>query len=440
MYQVWTAYTQIIGRGVNCYTITTPSTMTAFNSFMNYLSSLGKGSVTDFSEIKNDILYAINSGTVTDIIGSKFDLVQTTGTCPFNLTLGGKKLSAQKDSANANKWIFSNGTTTDAYTVEYKPNENTGEQFVWTINVPVENLNRVQLSYNLNLVNKETAAGTYTVPTNESATLDYLNTNNIAGPTETFPVPSVSYTVSGGGGEVIIPEEPVPGAELPADLNSTDHIQYIYGYPDGTVRPNANITRAEVSTAFYALLTTARRDAILTSTNSFTDVKGGTWYTKSVSSMANGGYVKGYEDSSFRPNAPITRAEFVTIAAAFMNAKAGDVSFTDVSKTDWFYQYVSTAVSYKWISGYPDGSFRPNQPITRAEAMTIINTMLARGVDAEGLITGIKAWPDNIQGQWYYYDVIEATNNHLYTGSRPSEKWTSLNTGYVYDIDKYVKP
>jgi hypothetical protein len=311
---------------------------------------------------------------------------------------------------------------------------------LWSINTPVENAKTVQLSYTLNLVNRSSAAGSHTADTNVSATLDYTSTGSVTSGTELFPVPSVSYTVSGGGGEVIIPEEPVPGAELPADLNSTDHIQYIYGYPDGTVRPNANITRAEVSTAFYALLTTARRDAILTSTNSFTDVKGGTWYTKSVSSMANGGYVKGYEDSSFRPNAPITRAEFVTIAAAFMNAKAGDVSFTDVSKTDWFYQYVSTAVSYKWISGYPDGSFRPNQPITRAEAMTIINTMLARGVDAEGLITGIKAWPDNIQGQWYYYDVIEATNNHLYTGSRPSEKWTSLNTGYVYDIDKYVKP
>jgi hypothetical protein len=230
-------------------------------------------------------------------------------------------------------------------------------------------------------------------------------------------------------------------AELPADLNSTDHIAYIIGKPDGNVDPNGQITRAEVATAFYRLLTAERRDAIFTSTSTFSDMTKGQWFNKAVASMANGKYIKGYTDGTFGGNRSITRAEFVAIAARFMDAKSGTVTFSDVSSTNWAYQYISTAVAYGWINGYPDGTFKPDQAISRAEAMKIINTMLARGVDAAGLISGIKAWPDNTNvNAWYYYEIIEATNNHLYEGSRPSEKWSSLQTNYVYDIVKYEHP
>jgi hypothetical protein len=232
-----------------------------------------------------------------------------------------------------------------------------------------------------------------------------------------------------------IPEEPVPEA-----LNSTDHFVYVVGYPDGNVKPGGNITRAEVTTMFYRLLTADSRDAIFTSVASFSDMNASLWYNKAVASMAKGNYVTGYPNGTFGGNKKITRAEFVAIAARFMDAKDGTVTFTDVSSSNWAYQYIATAVSYGWITGYADGTFKPNQYITRAEAITIINRMLNRGVDAAGLIEGFKAWPDNISGQWYYYDVIEATNDHEYTGARPSEVWSSLTTTYSYDIVKYEHP
>lgn len=233
---------------------------------------------------------------------------------------------------------------------------------------------------------------------------------------------------------------PTTTPTVPKDLNSVDHILYIVGYPDGSVRPNGNITRAEVTSAFYRLLTAQRRDAIFTSANSYTDVSASRWFNKAVSSMTNGKYVTGYPDGSFGGNRPITRAEFVAIAARFMAAQSGNVSFTDVSADNWAYQYISTAVSYGWVNGYPDGAFRPDQPITRAEAMTIINRMLNRGVDASGVLPGIIVWPDNPKDAWYYFEVVEATNHHAYTGARPSETWTSLQINYFYDIVKYENP
>jgi hypothetical protein len=274
---------------------------------------------------------------------------------------------------------------------------------------------------------------------------DLADATNVSGTLNVY----ATYTQpSGGGGNPTpapeptdVPDPDVPKAELPADLNSTDHIAYIIGKPDGNVDPNGQITRAEVATAFYRLLTAERRDAIFTSTSTFSDVSKTQWFNKAVASMANGKYIKGYTDGTFGGNRSITRAEFVAIAARFMDAKSGTVTFSDVSSTNWAYQYISTAVAYGWINGYPDGTFKPDQAISRAEAMKIINTMLARGVDAAGLISGIKAWPDNTNvNAWYYYEIIEATNNHLYEGSRPSEKWSSLQTNYVYDIVKYEHP
>jgi hypothetical protein len=428
------------------------------------LTDVKNDQLTDvFSAIQNSMLYQLASGTVTDVIGNSFNLAQTTDTCPFTLTLNGKALTATADKDNANKWNFSNGTFADAYSVEYQPNAAAGEQLVWTINVPVENANPVQLSYTLKLT-RSTRAGTYTVPTNDSAELSYVSTNGTEG-SEFFDVPSVTYTVRSNPIVIPsdnpqpsaepsptpsttpspeptdIPEPSTPLADLPEDLNSTDHITYIAGYPDGTVRPNGQITRAEVATAFYRLLTAARRDAVFTATPAYSDMNASQWFNKAVSSMANGKYVTGYPNGTFGGNKSITRAEFVAIAARFMNAKAGTVTFTDVPSSNWAYQYISTAVAYGWINGYPDGSFKPNQPITRAEAMKIINTMLARGVDAAGLMAGAKLWPDNANtAMWYYYEVEEATNNHLYTGTRPSETWTSLTTSYIYDMAKYERP
>ncbi|HMM05421.1 MAG TPA: S-layer homology domain-containing protein [Clostridiales bacterium] len=230
------------------------------------------------------------------------------------------------------------------------------------------------------------------------------------------------------------------GGNIPPNLNGTDHMKYVMGYSDGTVRPTAKITRAEVATMFYRLLTANRRDEIFTADNNFSDVSRSLWYNKAVSSMAAGGYILGYPNGSFGGNKAITRAEVVAIAVRFMAAQSGTVNFNDVPGNYWANEYIATAVAYGWIEGYPDGTFRPDQPITRAETMAIINRMLNRGVDADGLITGFKIWTDNPSEAWYYYDVIEATNDHEYTGARPNEKWISLSNDYEYDIAKYEHP
>ena len=451
VYEAYYQYKIMTDAGYKCYAVNTASYpfSAAFMGALNVLG--GKTGTVDFTTIQNEICYTLASGTVTDPIGTNFDLVTNfNGSCPFTLTLGDKTLNPTKDSTDNNIWYFGTADPSTGkfpYSVTYTHGKD--ESFVWTINVPVENANRVQRSYTLKLVNKATTAGTYDVPTNGTTTLDYLSTGDSVGTTphsENFTVPTVNYTVPAP--IIIIPPTPtedipdpeVPKADLPSDLNSVDHFKYIVGYPDGTVQPNGNISRAEVTTAFYRLLTAEKRDAVFTAANTFTDVKSTQWFNKAVSSMANGSYVLGYPDGSFGGSRNITRAEFVAIASRFMNAKDGAVTFSDVSSGNWAYQYISTAVAYGWIDGYPDGTFRPSQPITRAEAMTIINRMLNRGVDADGVIDGIVAWPDNTAGAWYYYDVVEATNDHLYDGSRPSEKWSSLQTDYSYDIVKYEHP
>lgn len=210
-------------------------------------------------------------------------------------------------------------------------------------------------------------------------------------------------------------------------LNKDDHTAYVTGYEDGTVRPNANITRAETATMLYRLLTDERLADIKTAKHSFSDIPNGAWYTEAVATMSNGGYITGYEDNIFRGNNNITRAEFVTMLVRFIKVEDADCSFTDVPKTHWAYSYIATAAANEWLTGYEDGTFRPEQAISRAEAMAIINRVLERGVNADGLLANHKNFTDNSTSDWYYYEVIEATNSHDYNGKRPSESWTALN-------------
>ena len=213
---------------------------------------------------------------------------------------------------------------------------------------------------------------------------------------------------------------------IPGDLNHRDHIAYVSGYPDGTVRPNASVTRAETATMLYRLLTDARREEIETAVIPFHDVTPTSWYAQAVAAMANGGYITGYEDGTFGGNKPITRAEFVAMLVRFIGLEEAQCSFTDVSRTHWAYEHIATATAAEWIDGYPDGTFGPSRSITRAEAMTIINRVLDRGVNEESTLLDFKVWPDNSETAWFYYEVIEATNDHEYTGSRPSEDWTRV--------------
>ena len=225
-----------------------------------------------------------------------------------------------------------------------------------------------------------------------------------------------------------------------AGLGTDDHIAYVYGYPDGTVRPNGTITRAEVTTIFYRLLTSARRDEIFTSENSFRDVNSSMWYNKAVSSMAAGGYIQGYADGTFGANKPITRAEFVCLAARFATKTTGFASYTDVDNGHWAARSIAICASNGWVQGYEDGTFRPDQPITRAEAMTIINRMLGRGVSKGYVCKGAARFTDNDPGSWYYYEILEATNDHEYRNARPFEQWIRATILRSYDMDKYERP
>ena len=218
------------------------------------------------------------------------------------------------------------------------------------------------------------------------------------------------------------PEEDVTG------LNTTDHYAYIAGYEDGTVRPDGNITRAEVATIFFRLMTDEYRETCWSTSSGFTDVTAASWYNNAISTTANAGWVSGYPDGTFRPDAYITRAEFATIAARFLSDVYGGTSmFTDISG-HWAEDYINRAAAAGWINGYADGTFRPNAYITRAEAVTLINRMLDRAPDANHLLADMVRWPDNPETAWYYADIQEATNSHDYTraGTGNYEVWTEL--------------
>ena len=208
---------------------------------------------------------------------------------------------------------------------------------------------------------------------------------------------------------------------------SDEHYAYIIGYPDGTVRPNDNISREEIATIFYRLLTDEYRNEILSTTNDFEDVEEGRWSNKAISTMANGGYIQGY-DGKFNPEDAITRAEFVTIAARFLETESeAEAEFKDV-EGHWAEEYIDATSQAAWINGYEDNTFKPDNNITRAEAMAIFNRILCRRVDSDGLIQGTVYFPDVNDTDWFVYDVLEATNSHKCekADGEVYEDWTEL--------------
>ena len=234
----------------------------------------------------------------------------------------------------------------------------------------------------------------------------------------------------GGGGGSHKPTVTIPD-DVPTGLNGDDHFAYIVGYPNGNVEPNGNITRAEVATIFFRLLTEEVRTANSTQSNSLSDVTRGQWFNHAVSTLSSMGIVKGHNDGTFAPNAPITRAEFAAIAARF-DDKNTDMSskFTDIA-SHWAKNEIGIAANKGWINGYPDGTFRPNQYITRAEAMTLVNRVLNRlPENSSDLLDSMIKWPDNSDASaWYYLAVQEATNSHAYSDKSKDdkyEKWTTI--------------
>ena len=450
--QVWQ---KIKSAGYNAYSIATEDGMAGAGNaddshcFMNYLNG---GEILNFSDIQQEILYAVGAGsTVEDKMGDAFDFVPGS----LKLTVGGTELESKADgnvtyfgdsAENLNEENF-------RFKVQYAPDT---ETFVWTINENVSNFAPVQLTYTVKLTNPETAPGTYGVEdlngektlseaeaekalfTNAYAVLNAKNSAGAPVKVQEFPKPSVSYTVKS-----FIDASGSPAIIAAACLNTKDHYSYLIGYSDGTVRPNGRITRAEVATIFFRLLTDDARQRNWSSENNFSDVSADKWYNNAVSTLCHMGVLGGYSDGTFRPNAPITRAEFAKIAVSFSQANGSAVYsyFTDVKTTDWFAAYVTTAKDSGLIEGYSDGSFKPENRITRAEACAIVNRVLGRKPSKSHMkISDRIDWPDCTTADWFYEAIMEATNSHTYqmgkrvetwNGKLPQRDWAALENNWA---------
>lgn len=245
------------------------------------------------------------------------------------------------------------------------------------------------------------------------------------------PAPPSGGGGGGGGGHR---PKPKPTVEIPDDdalgLNNTDHFAYIVGYGNGEVQPQNSITRAEVAAIFFRLLEDGIRNENFTHQNDFSDVAADAWYCSSVSTLSRMGIIAGYPDGTFRPNAPITRAEFAAIATRFdNNGDKTPVSFTDIIG-HWAEGEITVAANHGWVSGYGDDTFRPQNQITRAETMSLVNRVLKRLPETPAdLLPDMITWTDNADtSSWYYLPVQEATNSHYYEFKENSkhEKWTEL--------------
>ena len=387
---------------------------------------------------QSDSTTAISTGSyVIDQIGNEFTFMDG-----LSLKVNDTELLVTKDKTTENCYHFStqDGQGAYPYTVTYTPATTSAPaQFKWEINQDIPAGTKVTLSYKLELTTREKNPGTYGVEdlngdnktepgktpiyTNKSATL-YKDKQEIA----VFPKPSVSYTIKSSSGSH-------SGGSRPS-LNTKDHYGYIIGYPvdyytgqpttDQTkkpVRPEGKITRAEVATIYFRMLTDESRTKFWSQNSGYSDVKTGDWFNNAVSTLSNAGIIAGYEDGSFRPNGYITRAEFATIAARFFDVTySGKDLFPDISG-HWAKDYINQAANKGFVNGYEDGTFKPDRNITRAEAVTLVNRTLDRHPDKNHFTKDMLVWPDNMdQTKWYYADMQEATNSHTYQMKENSDK------------------
>ena len=239
------------------------------------------------------------------------------------------------------------------------------------------------------------------------------------------PTPSPAATSSPTSSPTAMPS--------PSDkprLDTEHHFAYVYGYPEGDVKPETNITRGEAAAIFYRLLSDESRNMYESTSNSYTDVDSGLWSNEAISTTTKAGIILGYDDNTFRPANYITRAEFATIAARFDSTTYdGENKFTDIDG-HWAREYINRAAQKGWVSGYEDNTFRPESLITRAEAISLINRVLGRLPETTNdLLDDMNVWSDNVNiNAWYYIAVQEATNGHTYEmkPDNTHEKWTEL--------------
>ena len=446
--------------GYHCYAMTaTQSEGRQYAWGPSFMAYLAGGEEVSFDTIRNEIVYLLGAGScVVDEIGSgtdnkgnayHFDFVDDAAN--LALTVGGRMYTVTKaeqaeNGAVSTYWFgqpVENGQSGADYPFVlhyYKDGttlrgERYDECFVWEFHAPVTQFQRVELTYTVRLADPQTAAGTYgaydgtgesgasALFTNNSAVLYSVDSTGVSGQPERFRRPTVSYTVSGssGGG----------GGSGSGKLNTEEHYSYIIGYKDGLLRPYGEISRGEVAAIFFRMLTDKTRNEYWSQTNSFTDVAAEKWCNNAISTLFSMGIIDGYSDGAFRPDGPITRAAFTKMAVNFFDyhVKDYDGRFTDVEGDAWYAGYIQAAAELKLIEGFDDGTFRPDDCITRAQACAIINRTLGRVPDADRMsIRPLVTWPDCDEDAWYYADMMEATNSHDYqwitVGGEKTEKWT----------------
>lgn len=339
-------------------------------------------------------------------------------------------------SGNETTGSFGDITFTEAGTYVYTISETSGED---------KNISYDQSQYTVTVqVDADQSTGELEIG-GVTYTKDGESVNNITF-TNTYTAPDEPTTD---------PDEPTdpdnPDPDTPS-LNKDDHFLYIEGYPEDyrtgeysdnedlwPVKPQGNITRAEVATIFYRLLKDEVREEIETDVNSFPDVNADDWFNVTVSSLANMNAISGYEDGTFRPNEPITRAELAAMAGRFyeaFDAEYEEGTFLDVEGDEWFADAIAAAAELGILGGYPDGTVRPNNNITRAETCAIVNRVLERRPHDEHLgdVEDMRTWPDNLPGAWYYADMQEATNGHYYEwidiDGVDFEEWNEVDKDY----------
>ena len=327
------------------------------------------------------------------------------------------------DSSNGNVWVTMGDT--DSLTVYWPYPAGTDKNDDFTI-IHYKGLDR-----DFNLSDLEDKKTTIDVLSTENGKLECTD-QGIKFTVSSFSPFALVYDkqTTGGGGSTGGGTTPNPPA-----LNTEDHFSYVVGYEDGMVKPENAITRAEVASIFYRLLKDDVRDANTTDVSEFSDVSASDWYGTTVATLSAMDIVRGYEDGTFRPNAPITRAEFAAIATRFFEETGAEYepgTFDDVTGDEWFANAIADAVELGLIGGYPDGTVRPNNNITRAEACAIVNRTLGRIPHVDHLLPAdeMTTWPDNNPSDWFYADMQEATNGHEYEWTTEQgqkvEEWTEI--------------
>ena len=423
---------QMRNAGYNLFSIATEDGLAGADnsndslSFMNYLNG---GQSLNFSDIKNEIFYAVGRGsTVEDYMGYdtstsngnnyNFDLVPDS----LILTVGGQSLASLRDG---NTYYFGNADVSKTkyrFMVEYTFANDGNEKFVWTINEAVSNFSRVQLSYQLRLRDDARTSKDNYFYTNISATLTPMDSGENPGSEQKFDRPRVTF---GADADYLLPILNLKKAT--PKLNTRDHFAYVQGYPDGTVKPAGSITRAEVAAILFRLMDADSRSLYYSTASGFRDVDSTKWYNTYVATLNNAGVITDSRTGYFRPNDAITRAELAAMLAQFAEKKSAAIYFSDVSAGYWAANAIALTANLGWINGYPDGTFGPDKTVTRAELMAMVNRATGRAPEStSALLSGMKTWKDNADTtRWYYLDVQEATNSHTYLGA-PTETWTSL--------------